>query len=114
MSVACAQTKKADFRRACLENALRPYYGIQNQRPGARGVNQQQQALHCETPQMPSCSPLTGRPKVIIKSRLHGVPGEICASRNERNWRGEGPGKPVLGKTFNNYKVPQLNGHILI
>jgi len=70
VSVACAQTKKADFRRACLENALRPYYGIQNQRPGARGVNQQQQALHRETPQMRSCSPLTGKPEVILKSRL--------------------------------------------
>ncbi len=43
-----------------------------------------------------------------------GVPGGICASKNQRDWCGEGTRKPVLDKTLNNHKVPQLNGHNLI
>jgi hypothetical protein len=53
------------------------------------------------------------RPEVTLGTRL-GLPGEICASKNERDWCGEGPGKAVLDKTLNNHKVPQLNGHNFI
>jgi hypothetical protein len=42
---------------------------------------------------------------------VSGVPGTLCASGNEGDRYGEEPGKAVLVKTFNNYRVPQLNEH---
>jgi hypothetical protein len=45
---------------------------------------------------------------------ITGLPREVCASKNERDWSGEGPRKAVLDKTLKNHKVPQLNGHILV